>query len=67
MANNSQQDGNSADSKVDGTDTPAKVEAAVETEPMMEERPTVARKLTTPPLSRHETADSVEIVGDVLA
>ena len=67
MAENSQQNGTSAEPKVDNTDSPAKVEAAVETEPMTEERPSVARKLTTPPLSRHETADSVEIVGDVLA
>ena len=67
MAKNSQQDGTSAESKVDSTDSPAKVEAAVETEPMTEERPSIVRKLTTPPLSRHETADSVEIVGDVLA
>ena len=67
MAKNSQQNGAPADSKVDGTDAPAKVEAAVETEPMTEERPSIVRKLTTPPLSRHETADSVGIVGDVLA
>ena len=67
MAKNLQQDGNSIDPKADDTEVPAKVEAAVETEPMTEERPSIARKLTTPPLSRHETADSVEIVGDVLA
>ncbi|KAI8972599.1 hypothetical protein BD414DRAFT_525256 [Trametes punicea] len=43
-----------------------KVEKAVETEPLTEAPPSVVRKLTTPPLSRTETGESVEIVGDVL-
>ncbi|TBU39216.1 hypothetical protein BD309DRAFT_993908 [Dichomitus squalens] len=53
--------------KADAPDAPAKVDSAVETEPMTEERPRVARTLATAPLERQETADSVEIVGDVLA
>ncbi|TBU52546.1 hypothetical protein BD310DRAFT_952655 [Dichomitus squalens] len=51
----------------DKADAPAKVDSAVETEPMTEERPRVARTLAAAPLKRQETTDSVEIVGDVLA
>lgn len=50
--------------------TPMKVEkadAAVETERMTAAPPSVVRGLMTPPLSRSETGDSVEIVCDVLA
>lgn len=43
-----------------------KAEKAIETEPLTDARPDVVRRLTTPPLSRSETGESVEIVGDVL-
>ncbi|OSD03727.1 hypothetical protein PYCCODRAFT_1408813 [Trametes coccinea BRFM310] len=47
--------------------SPPKVDKAVETEPLTEAPPEVVRTLTTtPPLSRTETGDSVEIVGDVV-
>lgn len=49
------------------TDTEGKVHAAVETERMTAAPPSVVRGLRTPPLSRSETGDSVEIVCDVLA
>lgn len=49
------------------TDTEGKVDAAVETERMTAAPPSVVRGLRTPPLSRSETGDSVEIVCDVLA
>ncbi|KAI0656274.1 hypothetical protein C8Q70DRAFT_1013486 [Cubamyces menziesii] len=39
---------------------------AIETEPLTDARPEVVRRLTTPPLSRSETGESVEIIGDVL-
>ncbi|KAI0632814.1 hypothetical protein C8Q77DRAFT_1196403 [Trametes polyzona] len=52
--------------------SPPKVDKAIETEPLVEApapaaSPSVMRRLTTPPLSRSETGDSIEIVGDVLA
>ncbi|EIW56690.1 uncharacterized protein TRAVEDRAFT_73152 [Trametes versicolor FP-101664 SS1] len=47
--------------------SPAKADAAVETERMTAAPPSVVRGLVTPPLSRSETGDSVEIVCDVLA
>ncbi|KAI0370912.1 hypothetical protein BV20DRAFT_1112882 [Pilatotrama ljubarskyi] len=47
--------------------SPPKADKAIETEPLTDAPPSVARKLTTPPLSRSETGESVEIVGDVLA
>ncbi|TBU21679.1 hypothetical protein BD311DRAFT_829887 [Dichomitus squalens] len=62
-----QQNGAIDEDKADAPDAPAKVDSAVETEPMTEERPRVARTLAAAPLERQETTDSVEIVGDVLA
>ena len=49
--------------------SPAKVDKAIETEPMTEDPPThlALRTIKTPPLVRNETEDSVEIVCDVLA
>ncbi|KAI0351669.1 hypothetical protein OH77DRAFT_1487134 [Trametes cingulata] len=44
-----------------------KADKAIETEPLTDAPPSVARTLATPPLSRSETGESVEIVGDVLA
>ena len=44
-----------------------KTDEAVETERMTEVPPDVVRSLNTPPLARHETDDSVEIVCDVIA
>ena len=44
-----------------------KTNEAVETEKMTEAPPDVVRPLNTPPLARHETDDSVEIVCDVIA
>ncbi len=44
-----------------------KVDEAVGTERITAAPPSVVRGLTTPPLSRSETGDSVEIVCDVLA
>ncbi|RPD76975.1 hypothetical protein L226DRAFT_532983 [Lentinus tigrinus ALCF2SS1-7] len=48
-------------------ETGTQPESAVQTEPITEEPPSVVRGVTTPPLNRTETADSVEIVCDVLA
>ncbi|KAI0772476.1 hypothetical protein BD413DRAFT_43865 [Trametes elegans] len=47
--------------------SPPKADKAIATEPLTEGQPSLVRKLTTPPLSRTETGESVEIVGDVLA
>ena len=46
---------------------PEKTDEAAETEKMTEAPPGVVRSLNTPPLARHETDDSVEIVCDVIA
>ena len=43
------------------------IEKTVETEIGMKAAPAVVRAIETPPLARHETDDSVEIVCEVLA
>ncbi|KAJ8473538.1 hypothetical protein ONZ51_g7809 [Trametes cubensis] len=52
--------------KMEKLEEAEKAEKAIETEPLTDARPEVVRRLTTPPLSRSETGESVEIIGDVL-
>ncbi|RDX44981.1 hypothetical protein OH76DRAFT_1457817 [Lentinus brumalis] len=56
-----------AEQKADASHLKVTVDDAAQTEPMTEATPSDRRGVMTPPLQRSETADSVEIVCEVLA